>query len=233
MAPRALAANPTYKADRPGSQPDPYSHGASHTFKVVVLPALLIVLVGLVIRRCCQVRASRHAERRAKRAARHAACQAFVARIFPFRRGGNRAGGAREEEEEEKEEIMLTRHDDDDDGYASDGGSETTMEDELASCVAAADMVGEIVAAEEGRSRRAIGERFAMQPLGGPSAGVPATVPRGPPSPGDEVPPAYDEALEGSALVADGLWNPDGSSRYTPSSISSEGGWDEVGRTKR
>lgn len=147
---------------------------------------------------------------------------------------------------------MLPKHHDDVDGhdsYDSDLRSETTMEEELASCKAAADMVGDMVVAEEGRSRQVINERNMRSSQGLPQsrdvppAGIVANClpdPRNSDSAfgiyvsANDVPPAYDDgSAEASSVVADGLRHPDDLSRYTPSSAGSQDSWDEVGQNKR
>lgn len=103
---------------------------------------------------------------------------------------------------------MLPRHEE-----------ESSMEDELASCRVAADIVGDMVAAEEGRAllaaqqqRRDVAGHVEM-------SGVQFVD-------GEEVLPAYDERSDSS--VADGLRYTPGSSTYTPSSSGS----DELGDRK-
>jgi hypothetical protein len=117
--------------------------------------------------------------------------------------------------DEEEKEAMLQRHEE-----------ETSMEDELASCRMAADMVGDMVAAEEGRALLAAAER---------RTAVGRVEVDAVPQPGfvqymeeedEEVLPAYDERSDSS--VADGLRYTPGSSAYTPSSSGS----DELGDRK-
>lgn len=151
--------------------------------------------------------------RRQERRRRHAERREFVKRLLfgPW-------FGRRDYAEDEEKEAMLQRHEE-----------ETSVEEELASCRMAADVVSDIVAAEEGRAPLA-----AQQ--GGDAAVTTGQVEVGglqQPSfarymqeEDEEVLPAYDERSDSS--VADGLRYTPGSSAYTPSRT----GDDELGDRK-
>ncbi|OIW32533.1 hypothetical protein CONLIGDRAFT_678923 [Coniochaeta ligniaria NRRL 30616] len=118
--------------------------------------------------------------------------------------------------DEEEKEAMLQHHEE-----------ETSMEEELASCRRAADVVGDIVAAEEGRGLLAAQDRT-VAVAGHVEMSV---VPQSGFAPymedeEEELLPAYDERSDSS--VADGLRYTPGSSAYTPSSVGS----DELGDRK-
>lgn len=121
--------------------------------------------------------------------------------------------------EEEEKEAMLQHHEEE----------ETSMEEELASCRMAADVVGDIVAAEEGRALLAAQDgnvtasgRAEVTAVAQPSFVhyVEEDVEE------EEVLPAYDERSDSS--IADGMRYTPGSSAYTPSSSGS----DELGDRK-
>ncbi|KAK3352362.1 hypothetical protein B0T25DRAFT_541815 [Lasiosphaeria hispida] len=134
-------------------------HGPPVVVKLIFWAAILFVVVRIVKRcRSPEARAKRAARRemcRQRRAAFRARCRRFFGRTS---RPASSVGCARCAEGEEKEgllaeervammeEKMLI------DIEGSEDGEELTMEEELASFRAAADIVGQLVAAEEGRS---------------------------------------------------------------------------------
>lgn len=103
---------------------------------------------------------------------------------------------------------------------------EQTMEQEIASCRMAADVVGDMVAAEEGRAQPVVQN---MAQPSSPQIAFAQYIPE------DEVLPAYDAASsDDSSIVADGMRYTPGSSEYTPSVRSVGGGADDVlGDTKQ
>jgi hypothetical protein len=103
---------------------------------------------------------------------------------------------------------------------------ESTMEQEIASCRMAADLVGDMVVAEEGRAQPVA---QSMPELSSPGAAFAQYIPD------DEVLPSYDAASsDDSSIVADGMRYTPGSSVYTPSDRSVVGGADDVlGDTKQ
>lgn len=125
-------------------------------------------------------------------------------------------------------------NDDDDDGDEVDSDSDalsTTMEQELAQFRAVAGVVGDMIAAEEGRRLRAAAVTGAgvdthYNGYGGAYAHGGA-VPPSPTStlPGyasmDEALPPYDEGSNDPRFVADGFMYTPGSSTYSPSSCNS------------
>ncbi|ORY65019.1 uncharacterized protein BCR38DRAFT_189494 [Pseudomassariella vexata] len=124
----------------------------------------------------------------------------------------------RNAEDEEKDAIMRQI------GQESDEDSlPTTMEEEIAQFRSAAGVVGDMVAAEEGRAR----EMLQCQR----QHAMPRAIPSSPISPFldymsvDEALPAYDDTTEDSSYVADGMR---GGSRYTPSDSSVAGSLDDV-----
>jgi len=210
--------------------------GAIHLIKVVVVPILVMVFVASIVIRCVRWRRSRVARRKARNArreCRRAKLRAFGTRLYEIyhRRGRRPSGGSAEQgQKQEKEGMLRPQGYVDDDHFSVSGRSESTMEEELASCKVAADMVGDMVAAEEGRAQRAVGQRNGRLSQG--------RVVAAPLSPTDvfgvfvsagDVPPAYDASVsEGSSsVIADGIRQ--GSSAYTPSSAGSQDSWEEVG----
>ncbi|CAJ2501842.1 Uu.00g046950.m01.CDS01 [Anthostomella pinea] len=122
--------------------------------------------------------------------------------------------GRRNVEDEEKEAMLRRLH-------ASDSEEEdntsTTMEQEISQLRTAADIVGEMVAAEEGRSHTypsGMQERHAPTPPSPTSAFADYA---------DESLPAYDETMLDLEMVADGFGYTPGSSTYTPSDSSFTG----------
>ncbi|KAI5926651.1 hypothetical protein F4810DRAFT_652972 [Camillea tinctor] len=117
-----------------------------------------------------------------------------------------------EMEDEEKEAIMRRLHRSD--GEEDDNLS-TTMEQEIAQFRVAADVVSDMVTAEEGRSYVYPGEMQQSHiptPLS-PTMALPAYASV------DDVLPAYDQEVDDSQYVADGFGYTPGSS-YTPSELS-------------
>ncbi len=112
---------------------------------------------------------------------------------------------------------------------ASDSELSTTMEQEIAQFRAAADVVGDMVAAEEGRARQVRGQDVGPVP---PSPGAFSDF-----IPDDEILPAYESRRSLSAetsIVTNGFRYTPGSSDYTPSSSGSvsRGADDVLGDTK-
>lgn len=180
--------------------PNPLKIGISAVLLLILVRVLHIRFFGG--KSCCAAR--REARRR-----RHAQRREFLGRLF-FRGWFSDDETAGEEEKAE----MLGHHVEE----------ETTMEQEIASCRVAAEIVGDLVAAEEGRAQP---EMQAHRPMS-PRAAFAQYVPD------DEHLPSYDVASsDGSSLVADGLRYTPGSSAYTPSNRSMVGGADDVlGDTK-
>lgn len=119
-------------------------------------------------------------------------------------------------EDAEKEAILRRIHSDSD----SDDNMSTTMEQEITQFRAVADVVGDMVAAEEGRGRQMVQRSEIPAPLS-PTSAFPDYVAI------DEVLPAYDDAAsDDSSYVSDGF-RP-GSSVYTPSNSTAPGTLDEV-----
>lgn len=111
-------------------------------------------------------------------------------------------------------------------GY-EDNRSHTTMEEELASCRIAADMVGDMVAAEEGRAQRASQATTTTTPARLSTASARYTPPSSAPAvDDDEALPAYDDVSseQGSSVVADGLRYTPGSSECTSSVAGDQAG---------
>lgn len=138
------------------------------------------------------------AERRAARAERRQAMKDFFSRLF--RSLLDPDAEKRAAEEERRQHLVEANARDE---------RNTTMEEELAGFRAAAAMVGDLVAAEEGRQQRREAPLQVQQP------------PPVPPRPQmsafvtfDEPLPAYEEPLHDSATVADGF-------RYAPGSRES------------
>lgn len=216
---------------RPPPPPPPpphhgeHHHGVGHMIKVVVVPLLFIAILAATFRRCVRCRKSfmeRRRARIAKREARKAACKAFFKRLSLCRLPCRRRGGGGDAEPEK--EPML-----------NDNDSDTTMEDEIASCKLAADVVGDMVAAEEGRARKAAAasERSERTTENGVAASPRrSTDVFGLYVQSDDVPPAYNDSVsEGSSsVVTDGIRR--GTSRYTPSSAGSQDSWEEVDHMK-
>ncbi|KAK0714606.1 hypothetical protein B0H67DRAFT_553290 [Lasiosphaeris hirsuta] len=134
-------------------------HGPPVIVKVIFWAAVLFVAVRIV--KCCrspEARAKRAERRemcRQRRAAFRARCRRFFGRASQPASSAGCAGCAEGEEKEGLlgEESVAIREDKmliDIEG--SGDGEELTMEEELASFRAAADIVGQMVAAEEGRS---------------------------------------------------------------------------------
>jgi hypothetical protein len=227
------------------SPPTPPPMHGLHPLKIL-LSVVLFALVFHLVKRCCfgckqrlrerrERRRRLRAERRAaRRAAFRQACRNVVARVFRprardeekpcenlihsfFRRLLKRISG------DEEKEAMLQQAESDGD---SDIGN--TMEQEIAQFRAAASVVTDLVAAEEGRAQ------YTIPPRETPREWRPT-----PPSPGtfaeympdDDIPPAYTERRRSvsssngdASLISDGFRITPGTSRYTPSSSSSENG---------
>lgn len=175
-------------------------------------------------------RQSRREAFRRRPAARKARCKSFFSRLSFGRFCAN---DDCDEEEEEKAAMLRGRSDSDD---------STTMEEEIASFRNAADVVGDMVAAEEGRSQQRV---YQQRHPGHEVRQIPAELP----SPTsafpeyhaiqDEVLPAYEDSNDnssamGTSVVTDGFRYTPGSSVYTPSSDgdSSVGADDVLGDTK-
>ncbi|KAI2784538.1 hypothetical protein F4815DRAFT_440843 [Daldinia loculata] len=191
---------------------------------IVVTFILLALLISTIYTRCfaasrksrrsscagrCQTREARRQCRRNAWANRRAAIGTRYSEIVGWLRESVRR---QEIENEEKEAIMrqLHRSENDDEDNLS-----TTMEQEIAQFRAVASVVGDLVAAEEGRSREYVHERQHIIPT--------------PPSPAsafpdyasiDEELPAYDEGSNDSRFVADGFRYTPGYPHYTPNGSS-------------
>ncbi|KAI5866503.1 hypothetical protein GGS23DRAFT_274532 [Durotheca rogersii] len=211
-----------HDAIRPPPPFPPFPHPGRHRFHVppilyiVGTVVFLAAVVGIVriccCARSCQNRHSRCTERRRAREARRqrrggawaARCAAVGAMCFEVagRVRGSVWGREAEAEAEEKAAIMRSLHASDGDETEDDALS-TTIEQELAQFRAIADVVGSMVAAEEGRSREYTYDR--------PRHDIPAPAPRGPTTAFpdyasvDEELPAYDEQASEHRFVADGF----------------------------
>lgn len=172
-----------------------------------------------------QARMSRRQKCLEKRAARRAALKSKIldwARIIQ-----DAWRGGRSIDEEEKEAVLRSMHlDRDADTDGEEDNLSTTMEQEIAQFRAVAGVVGDIVAAEEGRSRREMVQtecgrcaHHRAAPLPSPTSAFPdyASV--------DEALPAYDEGPADATFVADGMRYSPGSSMgsYTPDQSSTTG----------
>lgn len=171
--------------------------------------ALILVLVRVLHIRffggksCCAAR--REARRR-----RHAQRQKFLDRLFV------RGWFSDDDGDDDEEKTAMLRH------HVEE---ERTMEQEIAGCRMAAELVGDMVAAEEGRAQPVVQNR--SEPSS-PQAAFAQYIPD------DEVLPSYDAvSSDDSSIVADGMRYTPGSSVYTPSDRSVAGGADDVlGDTK-
>lgn len=170
-----------------------------------------------------QARRNAFRRRRARFHQRREACRGAV-RDF-FRRIFRRVC------DEEEKEAMLAEHRRRRSGLESSAaGEETTMEQEFANFREAAQVVGELVAAEEGRvTANTVRERREGETI--QIAGTIPSLPLSPPTPMGSFPdyvgvedlPAYEADDSDSAVVADGFRYAPGSSEYTPSSSSDAG----------
>ncbi|KAI1652875.1 hypothetical protein F4813DRAFT_394224 [Daldinia decipiens] len=228
---------PPHPDFRPHEGTPPHPHHGPHSehrgpppLPVVYIVAVFIVLallVGTVYTRCfsasgksrrssytgrCQTREARRQCRRNAWANRRAAIGTRYSEIVGWLRESVR----RQEignEEKEKEAFMRQL---DRSGNEEEDNISTTMEQEIAQFRAVASVVGDLVAAEEGRSHEYTHQR--QQHV------IPA-----PPSPAsafpdyasiDEELPAYDEGSNDSRFVADGFRYTPGCPYYTPSGSS-------------
>ncbi|KAK3940681.1 hypothetical protein QBC46DRAFT_341352 [Diplogelasinospora grovesii] len=218
--------------------PPPFHHRIPPPVKIGASAILLFVLVGMLHKRCCS------RDRKAKRAVRREACRrrrcaggrracrgrGFLSRLFFGLR--NRY----DQEEEEKSMLLESEHEAEEHKEESvqEGQGELTVAQEIASFRTAADLIGDMVAAEEGRAAAPVQQQQQPYRLH-PALNVPIITP----VTGylvideEEELPAYKpaEESEGSdSVVADGFSN------YTPSStasVVSGGGADDVlGDTK-
>ncbi|OTA69677.1 hypothetical protein K449DRAFT_429148 [Hypoxylon sp. EC38] len=214
--------------------PPPFGPHGPHGFfrtmsiiHIVVVVVLLSLLISALSTRCF---AASRKHRRSCCAGRHqtraARCQhdhgfwatrraALSSRYGEIARWLKESIRREELEDEEKEAIMRQIH-----GSESEeeDNLSTTMEQEIAQFRAVASVVGDMVEAEEGRSRGLVRE---MQQRNNPV----------PPSPTsafpdyastDEELPAYDEGMNDPRFVADGFRYTPGSS-YTPTDTSTTG----------
>lgn len=184
------------------------------------IPALrvgaIIVTLGLLFAalhtRCFTARrADRRQSRMPRRRERRAGVAGLVDRVRNIFAG-------QDGDDEEKEAIMRSIGEEDGDSDAMS----TTMEQDIEQFRNAANVVSDMVAAEEGRSSQSEMVQYSTIPV--------------PPSPHtafadymalDEALPAYDEADSSDATyVADGMRFP-GSSTYTPSVSSAHSSLDE------
>ncbi|KAI1382028.1 hypothetical protein F4677DRAFT_12673 [Hypoxylon crocopeplum] len=202
--------------------PPPFGpHGLLHAVSAIHIVAV-VILLGLLIsavhtrcftksrenRRAGCVGRHREAHRQRRRkswATRRAAISTKYGEIIQWLKENVR----RQQVEDEEKEAMLRRLN----GSESeeDDNLSTTMEQEIAQFRAVASVVGSLVAAEEGRSHeypREIQQHNAPMPPS-PTSAFPdyASV--------DEELPAYDEGMNDSRFVADGLRYTPGSSLYT------------------
>jgi hypothetical protein len=119
--------------------------------------------------------------------------------------------------EDEEKEAMLRHIGEDVDSDAES----TTMEQDIAQFRTAASVVGEMVAAEEGRMMQNMVHYPVPVPMS-PNSTFPDYMSV------EEALPAYDEGSDDSSYVADGLRYTPGSNSYTPSDSSVAGSLDEV-----
>ncbi|KAB5540405.1 hypothetical protein GE09DRAFT_255304 [Coniochaeta sp. 2T2.1] len=196
----------------PPPPPHHHPHGPPppHLPLPLKLAAVFVLfLVALSLHRRC---AARRQARRQRRAAR----KEFVKRLF-FGGWFRRASSSSSSHEEVEKEAMLA-------GRERELEEEdTSMEEELASCRRAADVVSDLVAAEEGRAAVRQGHMVERVPHQQQQLRFVQYLDV---EEVDETLPAYDERSDSS--VADGLRYTPGSSAYTPSSV----GGDELGDRK-
>ncbi|KAK6954817.1 hypothetical protein Daesc_004786 [Daldinia eschscholtzii] len=215
---------------RPHHNPHFEHHGPPHPIPIVhiaVTIGLLSLLIGAICMRCFAVsrrnRRSTCAERRQSRETRRhcrrnawankrAAIGTRYSEIVGWLKETIRRQEA-ENEEREKDAIMrqLHRSENEEEDTLS-----TTMEQEIAQFRAVASVVGDLVAAEEGRSREHGNERqhhVTPAPLS-PTSAFPEYAPI------DEELPAYDEGSNDSRFVADGFRYTPGFLYYTPTESS-------------
>ncbi|KAI0483318.1 hypothetical protein GGR56DRAFT_623862 [Xylariaceae sp. FL0804] len=223
--------------DRPPPPPPP--HGPPFKFRHLAgLPAFRILASVIVLsflvsalhtrcfsrargrqQSCCDRRRHGRAARSPPRGPRSAAGHKYSA----FVKWMKTTLGRQSMDDEEKEALMNRLHREE---SAEEDGLSTTMEQEIAQLRTAADVVGDMVAAEEGR----IMEH--RQPAPEMQEHHAAPLPRSPVSAFpdyasgiDEVLPAYEyqEGESDSTYVADGFRYSPGSSAYTPSDSSVTG----------
>ncbi|KAI8958471.1 hypothetical protein F5Y11DRAFT_351481 [Daldinia sp. FL1419] len=183
---------------------------------IIVAIVFLALLISAICTRCfsvsrrsrrstctdrCQSRETRRHCRRNAWANRRAAIGTRYSEVVGWLRESARRQEA-ENEEKEKEAIVRQLHGSE---REEEDALSTTMEQEIAQFRAVASVVGDLVAAEEGRSREYAHERQQHQtpPPPSPTSAFPdyASI--------DEELPAYDEGSNDSRFVADGF-------RYTP-----------------
>ncbi|KAI0854308.1 hypothetical protein F5Y00DRAFT_222793 [Daldinia vernicosa] len=201
-----------------GPPPPPVVH-------IVVTVILLTLLISTVYTRCFAAsrksqrifcagrRQTREARRQCRRNASANRRAAIGTRIVGWLSESVRR---QEIEEKEKEAVMrqLHRSENEDEDNLS-----TTMEQEIAQFRAAASVVGDLVAAEEGRSREYVHGRqqhiIPTPPC--PTSAFPDYAYL------DEELPAYDEGSNDSRFVADGFRYTPGCPYYTPNGSSTTG----------
>ncbi|KAI0378100.1 hypothetical protein F5Y04DRAFT_262913 [Hypomontagnella monticulosa] len=213
-----------------GHHPHPPFH-AIKALQIVATIVLLTLLISAIFTRCfrkcrgnhhsrCAERRHAHKARRQRNreawAARRAAVSAKYSDIARWLRDSIRR---RQVEDEEKEAMMRRLHRSDSEAEEEDNLS-TTMEQEIAQFRAVASVVGDLVAAEEGRSH---GYAGAERPK--PNDPVPPSPTSAFPDYAsvDEELPAYDEGSNDSRFVADGFRYTPNSSYYSPSDSSVTG----------
>ncbi|KAI1802688.1 hypothetical protein F4811DRAFT_388858 [Daldinia bambusicola] len=194
---------------------------------IVVTIVSLSLLISAICMRCCTAscrnrhnkcterRQSRETRRHCRRntwAKRRAAIGTRYAEIVGWLKETIRRQEV-EDEEREKDALMRQLHRSESE---EDDNISTTMEQEIAQFRAVASVVGDLVAAEEGRSREYVDERQYHRtptPLS-PTSAFPeyASI--------DEELPAYDEGSNDSRFVADGFRYTPGFPYYTPTDTS-------------
>ncbi|KAI1415874.1 hypothetical protein F5Y13DRAFT_155544 [Hypoxylon sp. FL1857] len=206
-------------------------HGFFHTMPIIHIAAvvvLLSLLISALCARCCaksrkhrrsscggrhQTRADRCEHRDGFWAARRATLSSRYSEIARWLKESIRR---QELEDEEKEAIMRQLH-----GSESEeeDNLSTTMEQEIAQFRAVASVVGDMVEAEEGRSRGLVrGMQQQSTPVPpSPTSAFPDYAST------DEELPAYDEGMNDPRFVADGFRYTPGSSCYTPADTSTTG----------
>jgi hypothetical protein len=145
--------------------------------------------------------------RQAKRGAFHEA----------LRRVTRRLCGRRADDDDEEKEAMLRHQEEESDAES------TTMEQDIEQFRNAAEVVSDMVAAEEGRVRQEMVQYSTMPVPPSPHTVFPEYLPL------DDVLPAYDEGSSDDADygVADGIQYTPGTSTYAPSVISAQSSLDE------
>ncbi|KAM3084831.1 hypothetical protein ACMFMG_003280 [Clarireedia jacksonii] len=197
--------------------PPPYHDPGQflHVIKFVVIGFLFAILITTICRRTCNpkkrtARQARREERHRKRAYRRAASRyalsTWWARLT--------SSGDNYDDDEEKREALLDDIDSD---------SESTMSDDITTFQNAANVVSDMVAAEEGRSVSSV--QMQQHPIATETRQMDSVIEGYASDAEEEVLPAYEDndndGSEASSFVADGFRYTPGSSDYSPSHSAS------------